>query len=79
MEKYIQDKILEFVESDMVYDELNKEILQAEKEFKEQLTNSQKIKYNELEELVIKSVIHLLVSACNSLIRNPHHTTFTPS
>ena len=73
VEKNIQDIVLRIVEKDSEYCELNKKILDKEKKVKEKL-NDNKL-YNELEELVTKSITHILFSACKKVI-NFHSTPY---
>lgn len=71
--KYVQDAVLEITDRDVAYIALNKEILRVEKEFKKELSSiGQRKKYNELEELVIKSITHVLFATCENLILRPH-------
>lgn len=78
LEKYVQDEVLRIIAEDAVYNEFNNEILYVEKELKSEFNNSKQFKkYNELEELVIKSVTHILFSVCKELTQHPINTPLT--
>lgn len=81
LERYLQDRILEIAENDTDYCDLNQKILEAEKEVKKAIISSNGIKkYNELEELVIKSITHLVFTTCKNILESPPpYTTLTPT
>lgn len=78
LERFIQNRCFDILENDARYKELNKIILEKEKEFKSTLDEEQLKKYNSLESYIIQSVIQAQISTFKSLINSLGYTTLTP-